>query len=331
MQIFVLGAGAIGSLYGAKLAAGNDVTLIGRPNHVHAIRETGLRIEGTESQTVQIRAATQIEQVGPGALILVTTKVAATGSALEPVAPLIRDDTTLISLQNGLDTDRIVRDAIGERGVVLRGITQFGAIFDRPGVIRYMAKGYTLLAAHERSQRLGAIFNAAGLDCRISSDIRTEVWRKLVFNCVVNSITTILGCEVGEIVDPRLARLKQLVIDECVVVASAEGVKLVFDFASEINAAYAGSRNIVSMRQDLQHGRVTEIDYLNGAIVALGSRHGLKCPVNHGLTCIIKALEGASKNNRGGPRLPPQDLQTKTSSRAGVRAPETTTSSEIIR
>lgn len=330
MQIFVLGAGAIGSLYGAKLAAQNEVTLVGRSDHVQAVLEKGLRIEGIESQTVHVHATTQINQMPSDALILVTTKVPATAAALESVKPLVRGDTTIISLQNGLDSDRIVRDAVGEHGTVLRGITQFGAIFEHPGVIRYMAKGYTLLEKNERSAGIAAILTAAGLDCRISGDIRTEVWRKLVFNCVVNPITAILGCKVGEIVDPHLSRLKQLVIEECTAVAAAEGVRLDLDFIAEIDAAYAGSRNIVSMRQDLLQGRVTEIDYLNGAVVALGLRHGLDCPVNDGLTRIIKALETKSKNNRGGPRLPPQELRTKTNDRAGVRAPETT-SSEIIR
>ena len=330
MQIIVLGAGAIGSLYGAKLAAGNDVTLVGRPDHVHAIRENGLRIEGLESRVVRVGAATQIERILPVALILLTTKVPATASALALVAPLVRGDTTIVALQNGLTSDRIARAAVGERAVVLRGITQFGAIFERPGVIRYMATGYTLLEDHDRAARIASVLNAAGLDCRISPDITTEVWRKLVFNCVVNPITAIIGCEVGEIADQRLARLKQLIIEECVAVAAAEGVRLEMDFMREINAAYAGSRNIVSMRQDLLRGRATEIDHLNGAIVALGARHGLACPVNDGLTRIIKALEAVPKDNRGSPRLPPQTLETKTSSRPGVRAPETT-SSEIIR
>src|SRR5437763_1304798 len=154
MQIFVLGAGAIGSLYGAKLAAGNDdVTLIGRPDHVRAINERGLRIEGLEQQTVDVRAAAHIEQIAADALILLTTKVPATASALQPIAPLIRDDTTIVAMQNGLNSDEIARAAVGDRGVVLRGITQFGAIFEQPGVIRYMAKGYTLLEDHERSAR----------------------------------------------------------------------------------------------------------------------------------------------------------------------------------
>jgi 2-dehydropantoate 2-reductase len=298
MRIIVLGAGAIGSLYGAKLAGTNDVTLVGRPDHVRAIQQNGLRIEGIEPQTVRIAASTRVEQLHRNTLILLTTKVPATAAALEPVAPLVRNDTTIVALQNGLNSDRIARGALGERGVVLRGISQFGAIFERPGTIRYMARGYTLLKKHHRSRRIAGILNDAGLDCRISADMRTEVWRKLVFNCVVNPITTIIGGEVGEIVDPRLSRLKQLVIDECLAVAAAEGVSVGTDLMAEINAAYAGSRNIVSMQQDLLHGRVTEIDYLNGAVAALGTTHRVACPINDGLTRIIKGMEAASSKIR---------------------------------
>ena len=296
MQIIVLGAGAIGSLYGAKLAGGNDVTLIGRPNHVRMIEHNGLRIAGIESQTVRVTAATQIEQINPDTLIFLTTKVPATVSALEPVAELVRDDTTIVALQNGLNSDEIVRKTLGGRGVVLRGITQFGAIFERPGMIRYMVKGYTLLEKHERSARIATVLNNAGLDCRICADITTEVWRKLVFNCVVNPITAIIGGEVGDIVDPCLSRLKQLVIDECLAVAEAEGISPEGDLMNQVDAAYTGSRNVVSMQQDLMRGHVTEIDYLNGAVVALGARHGLDCPVNSGLTSIIKGMEAARRH-----------------------------------
>lgn len=296
MQIFVLGAGAIGSLYGAKLAARNDVTLFGRPDHVRAIKEYGLRIEGIESEIVRLGAATHIDRIPPEALILLTTKVPATADALEPIASLVRDDTTIIVLQNGLNGDEVARAAVGGRGTVLRGITQFGAIFDQPGIIQYMVKGYTLLENHGRSTRIAAVLNAAGLDCRISRDITTEVWRKLIFNCVVNPVTTIIGCKVGGIIDPRLDRLKQLIIDECLVVAKTEGVIVKGDWISEINATYAGSPNTVSMQQDLLRGRGTEIDYLNGAVVALGTQRGVQCPVNEGLTRIIKAMEANSRN-----------------------------------
>ena len=289
--MIVLGAGAIGSLYGAKLAAENDVTLVARADHVRAITANGLRIEGIEEKTVRVRAATEIEHIGPNTLILLTTKLTASGAALEPIAPLVRDDTTVIALQNGLNSDQIARDALRGSGVVLRAITQFGAIFERPGTIQYMAAGYTLLEDHERSSYIAAVLNAGGLDCRISPDIRTEVWRKLVFNCVVNPITTITRGKVGTIVDPHLNRLKQLIIDECVAVAAAEGILLETDLLAEINATYAGSPNIVSMQQDLLRGRPTEIDYLNGAVVELGAKYGLDCPVNSALTNIIKGME----------------------------------------
>lgn len=331
MQVVVFGAGAIGSLYGAKLAGGNEVTLVGRPDHVAAIEQHGLHIEGLETRTVTVRATTSVDELRPDSLILLTTKVPATAAALQPIAPLIRDDTTIVALQNGLSGDEIARAALDNRGIVLRGITQFGATFERPGVVRYMAAGYTIIENHKRSSRIAAVLNAAGLECRIAADMRTEVWRKAIFNCVVNPITTIIGSEVGAIVDPRLTRLKQMVIDECVAVAAAEGIRLDDDFMREINAAYAGSQNIVSMRQDLLRGRQTEIDYLNGAVAARGARHGVDCPVNEALTYIIKGMEAAPRNNRGGPRLPPpQELQTKTITRAGVRAPEIN-SSEIIR
>src|SRR3954464_10135940 len=109
MEIIVLGAGAIGSLYGAKLALENDVTLIARSEHAHAINAYGLPLTGLESQVVGIRALTQLEKVGPNALLLVTTKVFDTAAALAPITALLREDTTIVSLQNGLDAEKIVR------------------------------------------------------------------------------------------------------------------------------------------------------------------------------------------------------------------------------
>jgi 2-dehydropantoate 2-reductase len=291
MEIIVLGAGAIGSLYGAKLVAQNDVTLVTRAEHAAAINSRGLRIEGIESEVVRVHAATEIQQIGPEALIILTTKVPDSAAALHPIAPLVRDDTTILCLQNGLGSERIARAALGDRGIVLRGITQFGAIFEAPGVIQFMARGYTVIEQHERSGRLANVLSAAGLDCRISPDIRVDVWHKLVVNCVVNPITAILGCEVGGIANPQLDPLKRLVIDECVAVAAAEGVTFRNDFMREIDDFFRPSHNIASMLQDLRRKRPTEIDYMNGAVAALGAQHNVACPVNGALSAIIKSME----------------------------------------
>jgi 2-dehydropantoate 2-reductase len=296
MQIIVLGAGAIGSLYGAKLAATNDVILIGRPDHAAAINSRGLRMEGLESEVVRIRAAAAVTEISANALILLTTKVMATTAALEPIAPLVRDDTTILCLQNGLGSEEIARAALRGRGVVLRGITQFGAIFEQPGAIKYMASGYTVIEQHPRSDRLADALTVSGLHCRVSSNIVAEVWHKTVFNCVVNPITAMLGCEVGGIAQPGLDRLKQLVIDECVAVALTQGVTFDVDFMREINETFAPSHNIASMQQDLLHGRATEIDYMNGAVATLGAEHGVPCPVNCALTAIIKAMETQARS-----------------------------------
>ena len=296
MEIIVLGAGAIGSLYGAKLAGSNEVTLIGRAAHVAAINSHGLRIEGIESQLVRIRATTAVEQIGADALILLTTKVPGSADALAPVAPLVRDDTTVLCLQNGLGSERIARAALGGRGIVLRGITQLGATFKSPGVIQHMASGYTLIEQHQRSDRVAGVLTAAGLDCHVSPDISRDVWHKLVLNCVVNPITAILGCEVGGIANPQLDAVKKLVIDECVAVAATQGLTFEMDFLKQIAEVFGPSRNIASMLQDLRRGQVTEIDYLNAAVAALGAEHAVPCPVNRALAAIIKAMEERSRS-----------------------------------
>ena len=306
MEIIVLGAGAIGSLYGARLAGANEVTLVGRADHVAAINEQGLRIEGIEPQVVRIRATTTIEHIGANALLFLTTKIPGSFEALAPIAQIVRDDTTIVCLQNGLDSERIARTALNNRGVVLRGITQFGAIFTKPGVIHHMAPGYTLLEQHPRSESIAGVLTAAGLDGRISSDIARDIWHKLIFNCVVNPITAILGCEVGGIADARLHQLKALVIDECLAVAKAQSLTFQVDFMREIGAIFGPSRNIASMLQDLRRGHATEIDYLNGAVAALGAQHGVPCPVNHALTTIIKAMETKSLS-----LFPEKMLETK--------------------
>jgi 2-dehydropantoate 2-reductase len=294
MEIIVLGAGAIGSLYAARLAPGNNVTLIGRPAHVAAINSTGLHVGGRESRTVRVRAATAIETIDADTLIVLTTKVPDSATALASVASLVRDDTTILCLQNGLGSEQVARTTLGDRGVVLRGISQFGAIFKEPGVIQFMAPGHTVIEDHERSSQIAGVFTNAGLDGRVSRNIAADVWHKLVINCVVNPITTILGCDVGGIANPQLNPLKQLVVDECLAVAATQGVTLEPGLLTEIDDRFRPSHNINSMLQDLRRGRATEIAYLNGAVAAIGARSGINCPVNAALTSIIKTMEAAS-------------------------------------
>ncbi len=289
--VIVLGAGAIGSVYAVKLSARHPVTVVARPDHVEAIRADGLRLVGRETLTARLAAVTRLESIAPGTTILLTTKVNASAAALAPIAPLVRDDTVIVCVQNGLDSEAIARRAVGGRGLVLRAITQFGAIFQSPGIVNYTASGYTLLEDGPRSAAIATLLTACGLDGRVSPDIKTEIWRKLIYNCVINPITSITGTEVGGIADPRLDPLKRLVIDECLAVARTAGVEFAIDFLPVITEIFSASRTIASMRQDLMRGRPTEIDHMNGAVAALGRRAGIDCPVNAALTAIIKAMD----------------------------------------
>ena len=291
MRIIVLGAGAIGSVYGARLSKFHDVTLIGGASHVAAIQRDGLVMQGHVSGTLALPAFTTVPSIQPGTLILLTTKVNNNVAAVRPIVDLLPENVTIVCVQNGLYSEDLVKDLVGDRALVLRAITQVGGILVKPGVVDNTVAGYTLLESHEQSPAIAAVLTEAGLDGRIIPDIKKEMWRKAIFNCVINPTTALLESEVGAIVDPQLNSLKQQIIEECVAVAKADGVTLDEDFVATIDRLFAGARTIASMRQDLMKGRKTEIDHMNGAVADLGAKYGLPCPVNAALATMIRYLE----------------------------------------
>jgi 2-dehydropantoate 2-reductase len=295
MQIAVIGAGGIGSVYGAKLSVHHDVTVVGRPDHVNAIQQQGLRLEGGTAGTFTLKATTHLESVAPDSFVLVTTKVNDSASAIAHVVPLLHPSVTILCVQNGLYAERIVRDLVGDRAVTLRAITQFGGTLGAPGVVTNVVNGYTLVEQHERAPALAAVLTECGLDGRITADMKRDMWWKVIFNCVINPITAIVGSPVGGISAPGLVPLKRLVIEECLAVARADGVTFDVDFVTLIDEIFGKLTNLASMRQDLLRGRRTEIDYLNGAVAALGGTYGIDCPVNRALATIVRGLEGISR------------------------------------
>ncbi|MBI2647135.1 hypothetical protein HYW99_01545 [Candidatus Woesearchaeota archaeon] len=137
MNIIVLGAGAIGSLYGAKLSKLNNVILVARKEHANNINKNGLKITGLENKTYRLKAITEINKIEDNTLILLTTKVYDSAKAINDIKNLIKKDTIILCLQNGLYAENIVKEIIGKKCLVLRAITNFGAIFLKPGVIDY--------------------------------------------------------------------------------------------------------------------------------------------------------------------------------------------------
>lgn len=290
MNIIVLGAGAIGSLYGAKLSSLNDVMLIGRKEHVDAISKNGLKITGIENSTFRVKAALKVDEIKEKTLVILATKVTDSEEAVKSIKNLVKKDTTILCLQNGLYSENTAKKILGNKCLVLRAVTNFGAAFLNPGKIKYNSRSYTAVEMSRRSNEIAENLRRCGLNGYVSKDIKYDMWKKLVMNCVLNPITAMLKVRNKVISDERLNSLKKRIIDECLNVAKKDGVRLDLD-VNQLNNAFKNSLNISSMQQDLLKGKKTEIDYLNGAVVELGKQYGMKCPVNEALAAIIKGME----------------------------------------
>lgn len=295
MKIIVLGAGAIGSLYGARLSKLNDVTLVARREHAEKINKNGLKITGEENNVYKLKATTEINEIEDDTLIILTTKVHRSKDAIEPIKNLIKKDTIILCLQNGLHSEEVVKEIVNGKCLVLRGITAVGATFLEAGTVQFNNLSYTKIEESPVSKELADNFDECGLKANVSENLKEDVWKKLILNCVLNPLSAILRRDNGGMSDEGLNALKQLIVDECLKVANKDGATFDFDFVEAINKGIEGSRNLSSMYQDILKEKKTEIDYLNGAVVELGKKYGIKCPVNEALITIIMEMEKTNK------------------------------------
>lgn len=291
MKIIILGAGAIGSLYGAKLSRLNDIVLVARKKHADTINRRGLKITGVENRTYRLKAATRMKKIEKNSLIILTTKVYDSGNAINQIKKLLREDTIILCLQNGYGSEEVVKKIVGKKCLVLRGVTAVGTSFLKPGIIKMNNIGYTAIEKSRKSKEISENFDRCGLKAYVSKNIMEDVWKKLFMNCVLNPITGIFKIKNKEIAHESLRPLRTAVIKECLAVAKKDGFNFSFKFVEDILDRVRKSDNYSSMYQDLLKGNRTEIDYLNGAVVKLGKKYGIKCPVNESLVGMIKFLE----------------------------------------
>jgi 2-dehydropantoate 2-reductase len=289
-KIFILGAGAIGSVIGALLSKQNDVTLIGNEAHVEAANSSGLSISGDFNKTFRVRADTRIREIPQRTLIFLTTKAYDSEKAMSGVRRLLREDTVIFVLQNGLGNEETVKRVVGGRVKVLRGITTMAGEFFRPGEVTYW-KGEITIEHDAVAEKIAEILNASNVTSSVVEDIRDKVWGKVVVNSVVNPLTAIFRVRNREIGTKSLATVRHCVIRECVQVGKTEGITFPEHLEQEIDREILNYTNFSSMCQDLMKGKKTEIDFLNGKIVELGRKHNVPTPVNETLVCFIKFLE----------------------------------------
>ncbi|MBI2647136.1 hypothetical protein HYW99_01550 [Candidatus Woesearchaeota archaeon] len=150
---------------------------------------------------------------------------------------------------------------------------------------------YTAIEKNTKSFAIAKLFAECGLNGYVSKNIKEDMWKKLILNCVLNPLTAILMVENRGITDEKINPIKKIIVDECLKVAKKDGVSFNLDFVKIINDVFKNSKNVSSMQQDLIKGKHTEIDYLNGAVVKMGKRYGIRCSVNEALTMIIKETE----------------------------------------
>lgn len=298
-RVIILGAGAIGSVYGAFLSGNYDVTLIGNKAHVEAVNSKGLSISGDMNVTFHLKADAEIREISEKTLIILTTKAHDSATAVERISRLLKKDTVILVLQNGLGNEEVVRHVVEDKARVLRAITTMAAEFFESGEVKFR-NGETMIGRDAVAEDIAEMFEASKLKTKLSEDIDTEIWTKAVVNCVVNPLTAVFRVRNREIVSDSIATVRHQLVAECIAVGKAEGITFPEDLEKQIERGIPSYTNFSSMCQDIMKGKKTEIDFLNGKIVKLGRKNHVPTPVNETLVCLVKFLE--EKNE-----LPRQD------------------------
>ena len=300
-KVAVLGAGAVGCYFGGMLArAGAPVTLIGRAQHVEAMARNGLLLETlTFKERVLVTASLELEAAHDCALVLFCVKTLDTEEAAKSLAPNLAPGAIVVSLQNGVDNVERIRAATGIEA--MSAVVYVGAVMAGPGHVKHNGRGdlivgYPRAADQDKSERLAGLFARSGVPCKVSNTILADLWTKMSINCAYNAVSALGRMKYGRIAQhPRAREVLRLAIEETAAVARAAGILLPEE--QLIEAAYrlgeAMSEATSSTAQDIERGKPTEIESLNGYVARRGAELGVPTPVNLTLHALVKLLEAA--------------------------------------
>lgn len=298
MRITIIGAGGVGGYFGARLAQGGcDVGFVARGAHLAAMRQHGLRVESRlgEIHLPKVRVSDDPAALGPADMVFLCVKLWDTEPALRRASAILGPDSAVISFQNGVQKDDLLRRIVGEKRVI-GGVGYIGSKIGRPGVIRHTGTMQRLVFGEydgAKSPRVVALHEACirgGIDAEISGDIRRAIWEKFVFLVGLSAATTTMRSTLGPIVANPAARAFLLeVMREVVAVGRAHEVRLPEDFAEQRVAFCEGlpPEMDASMHADLDNGRRLEVDWLSGAVVELGKAVGVPAPMNRAARDIL--------------------------------------------
>jgi 2-dehydropantoate 2-reductase len=300
-NIAVMGAGAVGCYFGAMLArAGAQVRLIGRPALVDAVARDGLRFEGVDFKgRIPLSATTDPAGVAGAGLVLFCVKSPGTQEAARAIAPHLAPGAVVLSLQNGVDNVERLRAEI--TNVVVPAVVYVAAEIPAPGVIRHNGRGDLVIGELGPRQigdaliaKLAAYLAGASIPTRISDNVEGELWWKLILNCAYNAVSALGRSRYGPMMAmPQVREVMSDAVREIIALAKAKGVRVAMPDPVEAVLRFADAmpQAISSTAQDLERGRPTEIDYLNGYVVRECVARGLPAPVNRTLYALVKLLE----------------------------------------
>ncbi len=303
MKITIVGPGAIGLLLcGLFSRSKEEIWLLDKDEERSGRLKKGtIKIEGSSSLKVQSPKITcDPKEVADSDFWIICVKSYDTKNVLKTITDHVKSDAFVLSLQNGIGNVELLSEKLGARRV-LGGVTNMGATLLAEGVVRHAGEGETVLGRLDGSmgvelKDLRELFIKSKLQVRITKDITSVLWSKLVINVGVNALSAVLKLPNGRLTQYEGAnRIFREAITEAVKVAKRKRVKLIYDdvLAKAESVCEATENNISSMLQDVLHKNKTEIDFLNGAIVRHAESLGIKTPVNALLVDLIKTIESS--------------------------------------
>lgn len=311
MKIAIMGAGGVGGYFGARLAAsGQDVHFIARGAHLQAIRQQGLRVRSPlgDLHLPQPAATDNPAEVGVADIVLLGVKLWDTESAARRIVPMIGPETLVISFQNGVTKDEVLRDVVGAEHVA-GGVCYIAATIGEPGVIQHANSLQKLVfgqygsAGLPKLQEFLRVCQSAGIEARISEDIAREIWEKFVFLVGLSATTSALRQPIGRVRSGKDSRAFLLaVMSEATAVGRALGVALPVDFAQNrlafCDTLPEGMSS--SMHHDLQHGHRLELDWLSGEVVRRGRLLGVPTPFNEAICAVLEPYSQGTQGRSNG-------------------------------
>ena len=301
-RIAVVGAGAVGGYFGGLLArAGAPVVMIGRPAFVEAVKKNGLFLDTLHFQeSVRVEASTDLSAIRGAEIVLFCVKTTDNAATARAIAPLLAPNAMVLSFQNGVDNVEQIRAAAPIEA--LPTVVYVAASVPEPGRVKHAGRGDLVFGPkNEKTERVANLFSRANVPCRISDNIAGELWTKLIWNCALNAVSALGRAKYGQIAASADARkVVETLVDEVLAVARAADIHP--PGLEDPKAAIAGAFRIAtqmaealsSTAQDMNRGKRTEIDSLNGYVSRRGAELGVPTPVNHALYALVKLAEERS-------------------------------------